>query len=75
MKEVAVICPSYITYLTWLKENSDNPEERYTWVDHLKPIIGKRFDRVEKLYKWYKIEDIDEVLDYLESHMKDEKRM
>ena len=76
MKEVAVICPLYRDYQYWLRENQ-KPGETYTFVDHIKPVLGKRFDRVEKIYRHEEIKELDEILEYLESHMrtiKDEDR-
>jgi len=71
MKEVAVICPLYRDYQYWLKDNQ-KPGERYTFVDHINPVRGRIFDRVEKIYRHEEIKELGEILDYLESHMKTE---
>lgn len=67
--EVAVVCPSQRTFQNWQKENK-KPDENYTWVYSINNVRGKIFDRIEKLYKYYEIRDIDDVLYYLETRLK-----
>lgn len=67
--EVAVVTPRFKDFLNYIRE-SDNENEKYCWVYCLKAIQGKRFDRIEKLYNYFYIDDIDDVLDYLESHLR-----
>ena len=67
--EVAVVTPSLLDYRIWLKEN-EKPNEKYTLVQRIHNVRGRIFDRVEKLYNYYEIQDIDDVLDYLETHLR-----
>lgn len=67
--EVAVLCPIFRDYKIWLREN-ENPNENYTWVYRVDCVRGRRFDRVEKIFRYYNIKDIDDILDYLETHLR-----
>jgi hypothetical protein len=67
--EVAVLCPSFRDYKIWLKEN-EKTNENYTWVYSINCVRGKLFDRVEKIFRYYNIQDINGVLDYLETHLR-----
>lgn len=67
--EVAVLCPSVRDYKIWLREN-EKPNENYTWVYRLDCVVGKTFDRVEKIFRYYNIQDINDVLNYLETHLR-----
>ena len=67
--EVAVLCPSFRDYKIWLREN-EKPNENYTWVYRVDCVRGKIFDRVEKIFRYYNIKDIDDILDYLEAHLR-----
>lgn len=67
--EVAVITPRYRDFQIWLREN-EKPNEKYTWIDEINSVRGKIFDRVEKLYNYYEIKDVNDVLDYLETHLR-----
>jgi len=67
--EVAVVTPRYRDFQIWLREN-EKPNEKYTWIDEINSVRGIMFDRVEKLYNYDEIKDIDDVLDYLETHLR-----
>ena len=70
--EVAVITPRFIDFLNFTKEQAHEKaqNERYFFVDSIKSVRGRLFDRVEKLHNYYEIKDIDNVLDYLETHLR-----
>ena len=63
--KVAVLTRGYRDYLNFLKENKKE-DEVYTWIYRVDQTRGKRFDRIEKYYDWYEIENIDEILSELE---------
>jgi hypothetical protein len=67
--EVAVLAPKYEYYYDFIK-SQNNKNEKYFFVDSINKVIGKSFDRIEKLHNYYYIEDIDEILDYLKKHLR-----
>jgi len=67
--EVAVLCPSFRDYKIWLRENK-KPNENYTWVYRVDCVRGRIFDRVEKIFRYYNIKDIDDILGYLDTHLR-----
>lgn len=67
--EVAIITPKYIDFFFWIKQNKKD-NEIYTWIFKLDKVLGKKFDRIEKLYNYQEVQDIDEILYYLERHLK-----
>lgn len=67
--EVAVITPRFRDYLEFIR-NQNIENEKYCFVDSIQSVRGKLFDRVEKLNNYFHIKDIDEVLDYLETHLR-----
>lgn len=67
--EVAVITPRFRDYLEFIR-NQNIENEKYFFVDSIKSLRGKLFDRVEKLHNYFYIKDIDEVLDYIETHLR-----
>jgi hypothetical protein len=69
LHEVAVICPSFRDYKIWLKGNKKH-NENYTWVYRVDCVRGKIFDRVEKIFRYYNIQDIDDILYYLKTHLR-----
>lgn len=69
LREVAVITPRFRDYLEFIRrQNIEN--EKYCFVDSIQKVKGRLFDRVEKLHNYFYIKDIDEVLDYLETHLR-----
>jgi hypothetical protein len=66
--EVAVICPSFRDFKIWLLENKKD-DEIYTWVYSINCVRGKRFHKLEKLYRWMYVKDIDDILTYIEMHI------
>lgn len=68
---IAIITPTCKDYMQFINDNPSDIKE-YTWVHSINIARGRRFDDVIKLYQYYKIDGINEVLEYLESHMKPE---
>lgn len=66
--EVAVVTPRFRDYLEFIR-NQKNENEKYCFVDSIQSVRGKLFNRVEKLHNYFHIKDIDEILDYLETHL------
>lgn len=66
--EVACICPKKITFDYWTRDFG-KLTENYTWVYDINKVRGRMFDKVEKLYEFKKVQGIDDILYYLESHM------
>jgi len=73
LAEVAVICPSYRDFLNFVRE-FEKDGEIYTWVYGIDKVRGRLFDRVEKLFNYYELKDIDAVMDYLETHLRSNLR-
>ncbi len=71
--EVAVITPRFRDYLEYIR-NQNIENEKYCFVDNIRAVRGKLFDRVEKLHNYFHIQDIDDVLDYLETHLRSNLR-
>jgi hypothetical protein len=67
--EVAVVTPRFKDYLNYIRESTIE-NEKYCWVYCLKGVQCKRFDRIEKLYNYFHLDDIDDVLIYLETHLR-----
>ena len=65
--EVAVVTPKYRDFDYFIKNNRKE-NEIYTWIYNVDRIRGKRFNRIEKLFNYYEIQDINNVMDYLETH-------
>jgi len=65
--EVAVVTPKYRDFIYWVEKNQKQ-NEVYTWIFNVDKIRGKRFNRIEKLYNYHEIQDIKEIMDYLETH-------
>lgn len=62
---VAIITPVYSDYLNWITDNQKE-NETYFFVDSMnKARRYTNFDRVEKAYNHYLVEDIGELLAYL----------
>lgn len=59
--EVACICPSKRVFDNWVRDNAVEGE-KYIWVYSIDKIRGRRFSRVEKLYKYYEVRGINEIL-------------
>lgn len=66
---VAVITPKFTDYLGYIREQQEE-NTKYTHVCNLKSVLGRLYDRVEKLHNYYTIEDISDVMEYLETHVK-----
>jgi len=67
--EVAVIGTSFHDFKIWLKEN-EKPNEKYYFIQTIKDAIGKRFDRIEKLRNYYLLNNVYEIIDYIEIRLK-----
>lgn len=67
--EVAVITPRFKDYLEFIR-NQNIEKEKYHFVDSIKSVRGKLFDRVERLHNYFHVKDIREVEDYLETHLR-----
>lgn len=65
--EVAVLTPKYRDFVYWVEKNQKE-KEVYTWIFNVDKVRGKRFNRIEKLFNYYEIQDINDVMDYLETH-------
>jgi hypothetical protein len=65
--EVAVVTPKYRDFIYWVEKNQKE-NEVHTWIFNVDKIRGKRFNRIEKLYNYHEIQDINEIMDYLETH-------
>jgi hypothetical protein len=65
--EVAVLTPKYRDFVYWVEKNQKE-KEVYTWIFNVDKVRGKRFNRIEKLFNYYEIKDINDVMDYLETH-------
>ena len=67
--QVAVICPSYRYFLNFVRE-FEKDGEIYTWVCCIDNVRGKLFDRVEKIFNYYELKDIDAVMYSLETRLR-----
>ncbi len=65
--EVAVVTPKYRDFVYWVEKNQKE-NEVYTWIFNVDKVREKRFNKIEKLFNYYEIQSINEVMDYLETH-------
>lgn len=62
---IAVVTPKYRNFINWVEENK-NENELYYWIYSKESLIGRTFDRVEKLFDYFEIKEIDDLLYDLE---------
>ena len=65
---VAVICPRYVDYIMFVRENKSEIN-KFIWIDNLEKAKGYYFDKIEKLHRYYEIKNIHKILKYVEMHL------
>jgi len=65
---VAVICPRYVDYIMFVRENKSEIN-KFIWIDNLEKARGFSFDKIEKLHRYYEIKNIHKILEYVEMHL------
>jgi len=63
--KVAVVTPKFRDFMNWVDINQKEGET-YACVNRIDNVWGRRFNRIEKLYNYQEIKDIDDIMEYLE---------
>ena len=66
---VAVLCLRGKDFKEFEKNNKKE-NEKFIWIYDYKQVIGMQFDRIEKVFDWYKMKNASEILEGVEIRLR-----
>ena len=57
-------------YFKDFEKHNKKENEKFVWIYDYKQVIGMRFDRIEKVYDWYKMKNASEILEGVEIRLR-----
>jgi hypothetical protein len=66
---VAVLCLRGKDFKEFEKHNKKE-NEKFIWIYDYKQVIGMQFNRIEKVYDWYKMKNASEILEGVEIRLR-----
>jgi hypothetical protein len=66
---VAVLCKRYIDFKYFERDNKKNNED-FIWVYDYPSMMGRTYDRIEKVFDWYEMDNAGEILKCIEQRLR-----
>jgi len=66
---IAIVTPYFRDFYQFIKYSPfDGSYFEVKWVDQFKTVFGRDYDGYILYYKYWEIKEINDIVDYLESH-------